>query len=156
LLPSEPPVFSVRAVGNVADLGAAIITGALAMQATVHQFRGVPSFFRACCRDAAQQNHRLDYSNAGYHLARHLLRLAPLETEFDKWANEVDALWRLCELSDVDTVIRWFVDRYPRCMALVPKRRRRKFAQGVFENWLIDECGSEREHAAEQAARICS
>jgi len=126
------------------------------MQATIPVFRGVPSFFRACCHDAAQQNYRLDYSNAGYHLAMNLLRLAPLETEFDEWANEVDSLWKLCESSDVDAVIRWFIDRFPRCMALIPKRRRWKFAQGVFENWLVDECGSEREDACKEATRICN
>lgn len=96
------------------------------------EFSGIPSFFRACCREASYGG-VLGYDHAGHELHRHIRSLAPYSIEDDDWQdNECDALDRLIEADDRDGVIAWFVGHYPRCMALIPCRRRETFLRGVF------------------------
>ena len=94
-------------------------------------FSGVPSFFRACCRDASYGG-SLGYEHAGHELCRHVSRLSPYHIEDCDWEIECDGLDQQIEAGDREGVLAWFVAHYPRCMALVPCRRRRSFIRGVF------------------------
>ena len=50
--------------------------------------------------------------------------------EFDEKAEELkDAIHR----GDDDGILGWFDRELPRCMALIPKRRRRMFLDGVYK-----------------------
>ena len=74
------------------------------------------------------------YDRAGWHLAIHV---ADSERPYDiddadKWGAEIDALVKLLDDEDDDGVISWFERHYPKCMALVPHRRRRQFLKGVY------------------------
>src|SRR5262245_17411626 len=109
----------------------------VAMQAAASlTFRGVPTFFRCCCIEAERQINGLDYSTPGYHLTLHLRELSPYAAADGEWETAVEDLGTRIEEGDIDAVIHWFNEHYPLCMSLVPKRRRRKFAQGVFHCWI--------------------
>jgi hypothetical protein len=109
------------------------------------RFCGVPTFFRACCQEAAQSRGRQGsggYANAGYHLTRHVTRLIPFDTEPEEWATETEKLGYLLmpgedrvnrALRDDDAVWRWFTEHMPRCMELVPTRRRGQFVKGAYQ-----------------------
>jgi hypothetical protein len=99
-------------------------------------FRGVPSFFRACCWEASKQRYGLDYTHPGRELARAVRGLEPYDVEPDDWERDCDYLDFLVEEGERDRALAWFVEhypRYPRCLALVPTRRRAKFIDGVFD-----------------------
>lgn len=103
-------------------------------------FTGVPSFFRCCCRDVSRGRIDASYSHPGYELARHLSRLVPYEAEFQEWLDILEAeLWPLIESRDDEAVIKWLLEHYPRCMALVPRRRRDAFLQGFYQRMIEDE-----------------
>jgi hypothetical protein len=95
-------------------------------------FSGVPSFFRGCCHTASQGGN-LGFDHPGYELMRHVRRLIPHELDYQDWSQVCDRLD--CALADGDkqAVEAWFVTYYPRCMALVPTRRRAAFLKGVFQ-----------------------
>jgi hypothetical protein len=105
---------------------------------SVPVFDGVPTFFRACCVEAAYQHNGRDYSHPGFHLAHHLYRLVPDNTERERWDEEVQALYALLDSQDFAAGLDWLVERFPKCMAFVPLRRRWRFLQGVYLSWLID------------------
>ncbi len=116
-------------------------------------FQGVPAFFRANCL----QVHRggaAGYDTAGWHLALNVSSL--IEHEGD------DAVAKLKELEDLvraggvqegmrraeveeitssrwfpdeaaGQVLAWFEREFPRCIALVPARRRAQFVKGVYQ-----------------------
>lgn len=107
------------------------------------KFGGVPSFFRALCSEASRGG-SMGYARAGYELARHADNLAPDVSEMSEWLPEVEKLNSLCESDDRAGIYAWFVQHYPRCMELVPSRRREQFVDGVLsaaedgrigENW---------------------
>lgn len=96
-----------------------------------HQFTGVPSFFRANCQTASGGGTG-SYSEAGYHLAIHMgERLRPDDIESKQWAAEIAALDVLIDRDDTAGAWTWFTQRYPRCMELVPARRKAQFLHGV-------------------------
>jgi hypothetical protein len=99
---------------------------------TSKAFQGIPSFFRGCCRDVASRRVDVSYSYPAYELVRHLERLIPYSCEVDEWEDEVAELVRLLEVEDGEAVWTWFTDHYPKCMALVPRRRRAHFLDGVY------------------------
>jgi hypothetical protein len=105
----------------------------LAMRKTTHVFDGIPTFFRACCHDVARRNVSAGYDYPARELVRHLERLSPYSADDEAWASELGDLARLIDAQDDDAVLRWFLDHYPKCLALVPKRRRPAFLQGVYE-----------------------
>lgn len=112
-------------------------------------FSGVPSFFRACCREASSQSYGLSFSHPGHELMRHVLQLSPYGCDGEEWQRECEVLDALCEAAyddptpeTLDKVADWFVAHYPRCMALVPVRRRQRFAQGAVDKW-ADSNGAE-------------
>lgn len=94
-------------------------------------FRGLPTFFVACC-DTAKQGGSMSYAGAGEALYRGTGTLVPQAYDYDEWQEELERLDGLIEAGDDSAVIGWFEERYPRCMALVPARRRQNFLEGVY------------------------
>jgi hypothetical protein len=94
-----------------------------------------PSFFKALCWTASQGGSG-SYEWAGYGLAGALSNLGPYQLEDDEWAEELDRLDSLIRDPDIsdDDVVAWFDRWLPRCMALVPSRRRKSFLKGVYRN----------------------
>ncbi len=90
----------------------------------------LPTFFRACCMEAEQARHG-GYKNAGWHLGRHTERLV------DESAP-IDMLRAACRNMDIESVLRWYAQWLPRCLELVPTRRRKQLARGVIEEHLND------------------
>ena len=97
----------------------------------IPHFSGIPSFFRACCKDATLGGN-LGYEHAGRELCRHLYELVPFELESDDWNEEVERLRPIVESANREEVLRWFIERFPKCIAIVPTRRRDSFLRGVF------------------------
>lgn len=91
---------------------------------------GVPSWFRATCREAAQGGTN-GYNIAGFKLATALGHECPLDLEEDEWEQEVGHLHALLERDDDETIWRWFRAHFPRALSLVPERRRDQFVAGV-------------------------
>jgi hypothetical protein len=122
-------------------------------------FHGIPSFFRSLCRSVKRQlntEHRHitgSYSHPAYELSRHLAdRLQPGELDREHWETELAKLGALLRPADpagpeagpgrrTDAGIGdWFQEHYPRCMALIPRRRRHQFVAGVrsaFEDGIL-------------------
>lgn len=105
-----------------------------------HVFEGVPTFFRACCSEAtlgkvwsSQGWTRYGYKDVGYHLARSTGGLIPYSADLDEWGEQVEGLFDALSVNDREAVWRWYARTYPKCMALVPTKRRRAFVDGVFE-----------------------
>jgi hypothetical protein len=105
-----------------------------------HVFTGVPTFFRACCSEAAKGRVwsssgwiRYGYQEAGYQLARHTGELSPDTADFDDWEDQMDWLFTALINSNRSAVLRWYEKTYPVCMALVPRKRRSAFVDGVIE-----------------------
>ena len=90
---------------------------------------GVPSFFRACCFEAA--NGGGGYSVPGWHLANALGSQIPYDLEVDEWQAEIKTLRDLLANENGEEVWTWFKRHFPKCMALVPTRRREQFVAGV-------------------------
>lgn len=103
----------------------------------VSSFDGIPTFFRACCREARTQ--RNGYAGPGYHLAIGLAGMVPYDCDDDDWQEELNKLEALLsptdpgKLRDDNAVWEWFASHYPKCMALVPRRRREQFLKGVYQ-----------------------
>jgi hypothetical protein len=103
-------------------------------------FHGVPTFFRASCWEASRGGAD-GYDLAGLNLAIHLHELLEPADDKDRVAakfDDLEKLIRLAEECDEDhqvecdeDVLRWFDREFPRCMALVPQRRRRSFLKGI-------------------------
>jgi hypothetical protein len=91
---------------------------------------GVPSFFRANCYEASKGGAG-GYVNAGWHLASAVGTQSPYDVELDEWQHEVDALKLLLDHDDNEAIWKWYACHYPRCMQLVPSRRREQFVAGV-------------------------
>ena len=90
-----------------------------------------PSFFRALCMTASAGG-ASDYSTAGHELTRHVQSLGPDDLDDDEWKGRVGDLRRLLRRRGKDSEIaEWFEHNLPRCMDLVPARRRHKFVDGV-------------------------
>jgi len=95
-------------------------------------FCGVPTFFRAHCWIASRGG-RESYSSAGYHLAIHLGSLKSFDYEDPaQFEARLEYLRALLIAADRKAAIRWFVEEYPACMSLVPRRRRQVFLDGVL------------------------
>jgi hypothetical protein len=99
------------------------------MTTTTVPFTGVPSFFRGCCQEARTGGRR-GYKDAGWALAQNLYRLIPDELDRDEWLEQLDELETLVRDERHDDVAAWLIERFPRCLALVPKRRRTAVFEG--------------------------
>ena len=93
-------------------------------------FNGVPSFFRASVRDAQNRTHGLDYESAGW-------QFAGLLSEADDDEEKAAELDRIIDAGNDEQLLAFLRREYPRCLALVPLRRRTKFIAGVWRG--IDE-----------------
>jgi hypothetical protein len=94
-----------------------------------------PTFFLGAVYES--QTSRAGYWGAGFTLARHVRDLIEGEVDDDVF----DALEAILDLTDEDerdgALWGWLRQTLPRCMALVPTRRRTTFMRGVAE--AIDE-----------------
>jgi hypothetical protein len=71
------------------------------------------------------------YAAETWHLTNALGSQQPCDVDLDDWVEEVEKLEELVIADDDDGVWGWFREHYPRCMALVPTRRRDQFVAGV-------------------------
>jgi hypothetical protein len=90
-----------------------------------------PTFFVAACREASQGGTN-GYDRPGYVLVGALGGLTHYEIEEDEWAERLEELSTLIWQGSDEDVPAWFVCWLPRCMALVPRRRRHSFLKGVY------------------------
>lgn len=89
-----------------------------------------PTFFMALCQEA-KRGGEFGYAKAGNKLTRALGMLKPSDLDDEEWQA---CLWELSQLTDANDdggVLAWFDARLPRCMRLVPARRRERFVEGV-------------------------
>jgi hypothetical protein len=92
---------------------------------------GVPPFFMASCYEAIQGGTH-GYAAAGWRLAASVGTQIPDDVDgLDDWAPEVDELHSALADNDDAAVWSWFKKHYPKCMRLVPVRRRAQFVAGV-------------------------
>jgi hypothetical protein len=90
-----------------------------------------PTFFRALCL-TAQAGGEAGYAHAGFALTGALPAEDPYELSSEEWDARLDALEALLKVRDSDPAIEdWFEMNLPRCIVLVPKRRRPRFIAGV-------------------------
>jgi len=104
-------------------------------------FQGVPTFFRACCAEAAQGGTG-GYASAGFHLASGVASLHDDPDEVMDELRDLVAAARRADALDIRAnrplnyadraVLAWFDREFPRCMALVPARRRQQFLRGIM------------------------
>ncbi|MGV3722457.1 MAG: DUF1778 domain-containing protein [Actinomycetota bacterium] len=107
------------------------------MTATISQptsggHTGVPTFFRARCLEASRGGSS-SYGDAGYHLCLNLGSQQPYDLTNEAWDECLDQLREFADEQDEAGIISWFEKLYPRCMSLVPTRRRSQFAAGVYQ-----------------------
>ena len=94
-------------------------------------FRGVPTFFRALCATASQGGAN-SYREVGWHLGLHTVDLLMQVDEASEWEEKLEELAQLVENDDSDGVIVWYEREFPKCLQLVPPRRRTQFAEGIY------------------------
>lgn len=105
---------------------------------TSRSFSGVPTFFRASCREVRRGSGSAGYDGSGYQLMSHVESLVPHALEDDEWDEEINRLFELIQQRDDEAVLAWFDQSYPLCMAMIPWRRRGNFLSGIYkaaENW---------------------
>lgn len=91
---------------------------------------GVTPYFRASCVEAANGG-ATGYATPGWHLAAGVGAQRPDDIDPDAWEREIDALKALIANRDDEAVWRWFQQRFPKHMALIPARRREQFLYGA-------------------------
>jgi hypothetical protein len=94
---------------------------------------GLPSYFRACCYTASLgvRGNSGGYFGAGRTLGSSLSSEMPYDLEDDEWQTEVETLEEFLAAGDDDGAWSWFKTHFPRCMAIVPPRRKDRFLAGV-------------------------
>ncbi|WP_406699135.1 hypothetical protein V5E97_09670 [Singulisphaera sp. Ch08] len=97
-----------------------------------------PTFFRATCQDASRDN-RDGYLWAGYKLTAAAAGLLYEDFDEETFVGKVEAMQDAIMRRDDATVIAWFVRELPRCMSLVPARRRDQFLVGVYRYAIEEE-----------------
>jgi hypothetical protein len=96
------------------------------------QHTGVPGFFKSCCREASRGG-SYGYDHPAYQLTGSLPNQAPYDLTDEEWEEKVDELRGFVEKGEDEAVLAWFDLQFPRCMALVPSRRRNQFLSGVYQ-----------------------
>lgn len=110
-----------------------------------------PTFFRATCRKAAEGGPDNGYDQAGYTLCGALANLIDNGDDDERGAKLEELSALICgpgryvrslpgflASPDADAVIAWFNLALPRCMALIPSRRRTTFLRGVYR-YVVEE-----------------
>jgi hypothetical protein len=96
-----------------------------------------PTFFVARCHEA-QQGGFPGYEQVGYTLASTIGSMCPDWLEDEEWAVALDELHDLITTGSDSDVLTWFDRHVPRCLALVPRRRRYSLLKGVYR-YVIEE-----------------
>lgn len=96
-----------------------------------------PSFFRAICLEASRGG-ELGYDRAGRKLVRVAAELIAGDTA-EELAEKCKDLKGLVRDRADNCVLGWFDRELPRCMELIPRRRRPTFLAGVYQE--IEEDG---------------
>lgn len=96
-----------------------------------------PTWFFATCHEASQGG-AATYAWAGRKLMGALAGEMPYEYAEDEWHDKLEQLEELLGAEDDEQVIEWFERELPRCMKLVPKRRREQFLKGMYEEYRED------------------
>lgn len=117
-------VIRRRRDGNASDTSVVIT-----LRCVIGQHRGLPSHFRARCRDAKRGI--IDYSDVGYHLAQCLHGEVPDDLEEEEWWDRIETLFSMLGAEYDQDIWYWFRDHLPRFMALIPRRRMEQFLKGV-------------------------
>jgi hypothetical protein len=91
-------------------------------------FGGIPGFFRASIEEAKRGGSG-GYETAGWQLANSLDSTIAGDLTLAQWQREIGALMK--EIDDDDAVWAWFSSKFPKCMGLVPTRRKDQFLAGV-------------------------
>jgi Holliday junction resolvase RusA-like endonuclease len=99
---------------------------------TEGQHSGVPTFFRACCREASL-GCQFTYAHPAYHLSIHLWSQQPYDLDEVEWAEKIGNLCSFLDGNDAEGTWNWFCEHFPKCMKLVPQRRMEQFVSGVFQ-----------------------
>jgi Protein of unknown function (DUF1778) len=104
-----------------------------------------PTWFLATCREASRGG-SWGYEVAGRKLAAALSAEQPWDLDEGEWTTQMERLAELVLPTDPDrpnmfathlrddtAVLAWFDEHFPRCMKLVPMRRRSQFVEGVYQ-----------------------
>jgi hypothetical protein len=91
----------------------------------------LPTFFRAVCLEASRGG-GLGYDWAGRKLLRAAAELIAWDTT-EELQHKYMELESLIWARDDGGVLGWFDRELPRCMGLIPRRRRASFLNGVYQ-----------------------
>lgn len=64
---------------------------------------------------------------------RHLDELVPDGLEEEEWLTEVERFTKFLLPNQDEAALNWLLEHFPRCMELVPPRRRKTFLKGLWE-----------------------
>lgn len=90
-----------------------------------HRSGMCPTFFRGCV--ARARTSRVGYSDAGYHLMIHIFELVGDEVH----ETAITELRQAVDGADYERIWEWLRRTVPRCMALIPSRRKATFLRGI-------------------------
>jgi hypothetical protein len=108
-------------------------TEAMSAEHPSHVFRGVPAFFIDRCHEVKCRLTDLGYASAARGLVQTLEYLCPSDLDDEEWTRRIEDLADLVVERRDEAVLAWFVEHFPDCIALIPKRRRPSFLRGVYE-----------------------
>ncbi len=90
---------------------------------------GIPIHFRGGIADV-QQRTGTTYADIGWHFGLHMRELVE-PFGYAAAERKLDRLEAYINAGNFDKALKWFDKEFPRCMALVPKRRRMSFIKGI-------------------------
>lgn len=92
-----------------------------------------PTFFKAHCL-RARAGGAAGYADAGSDLMAAIPGLMHFDLGEAEWRARVGRLSGLISAWGDASVLGWFEENLPRCMALVPRPRQRSFLRGVYRH----------------------
>ncbi len=104
---------------------------------TAYRSGPLPTFFRATCLEASRGGDR-GYGWAGHTLLGAAASLIEWQTPAEL-EDKVQELKVAIDQGDDTEILGWFDRELPRCMALIPRRRRCMFLNGVYK--AVEETG---------------
>jgi hypothetical protein len=93
-----------------------------------------PTWFCALCSEV-RQGGASTYAWVGHKLARSIAQTLESEYEKHEWNARLNELEKLLAAQDDEAVIAWLEEVLPRCMELIPRRRRPQLLQGIYEEF---------------------
>jgi hypothetical protein len=97
-----------------------------------------PTYFVANCLEASRGG-SAGYKFVGRQLVSGIANLAPDWLDNDQRAAELEILQDLILNRQDRKILDWFQQHVPRCMKLIPARRREALLDGVYEYVIDDE-----------------